>query len=151
MTDIENFAGTERELSRPWLKTHRMVGLGFSVIFCAVGLIFLLIPGTVLGIFNDFSIAIGLDPSPTAGVGFFLILAAAYMYVVALLAWFMYRKPDNDTAPLVLLNAKFASSVLSLVFFFGISSSFVYLANGIVDGLIGVLVLILYRKMRNSR
>jgi hypothetical protein len=71
------------------------------------------------------------------------------MYAVALIAWFMSRQPENHFFPLLLLNAKFASSILSFVFFFSVIHSLIYLTNGIVDGLIGCGVLLMFRKLKS--
>ena len=66
------------------------------------------------------------------------------MYLVTLLAWLMFRNPHNALLPLLLAQGKFASSILSLVFFFGRAPYLVCLANAVTDGLIGALVMWLY-------
>jgi hypothetical protein len=101
-----------------------------------------------LHFFNDFSASFGLRSSPIEGINFYLILAIGYMYLVAMLAWFMSRQPENRLLPVLLLNAKLASSILSLVFFFAVNHALIYLANGVIDGLIGAGVLFMYRKQR---
>jgi hypothetical protein len=70
------------------------------------------------------------------------------MYLVTLLASLMYLHPDNPAYPLLLFNGKTASSALSILFFVLDKPLLVYLTNGIVDGLIGVLVIAMYRSIR---
>jgi hypothetical protein len=69
---------------------------------------------------------------------------------VALLAWLMFRHPENSTYPGLLVNAKLATSFLSLGFFVFHQPFLIYLANFVVDGLIGVGVWILRRWQRRS-
>lgn len=127
---------------------YQTISICLAVVFAVVGLIFLLMPAGTLRFFNDLSAPLGLQPSPVEGISFYLILAVGYMYLVALLAWFMARHPENRFFPLLLVNAKLASSVLSLVFFLGFHRSLIYLTNGVVDGLIGLGVWFLCRTRR---
>lgn len=126
------------------LRFYRFLSLAMAAIFAAVGLLFLFRPEGVLNFFNRFSSQLSLAPTPVHSGSFFPILAIAYMYLVTLLAWLMYRKPGNPLLPLLLAQGKFASSILSLVFFFGGAAYLVCLANAITDGLIGALVMWLY-------
>lgn len=91
-----------------------------------------------------------MDPAPVIGINFYIALAVAYMYLVALLAFLMYRHPENRYFPLLLANGKFASSLLSL-FIFAVHQPFLILAvNCVVDGLIGVAALIFYFKIKKK-
>ncbi|MDD5190942.1 MAG: hypothetical protein PHE50_07870 [Dehalococcoidales bacterium] len=128
------------------MRTYRFFALVCMLIFAAVGLLFLLIPDQVLGLFNSLSAAFGLPESPATGWNFYLILAAGYMYMVTVLAFLMYRHPENKYFAQLLVHAKIASSLLSLAFFFLHAHYLIYLANGMIDGLIGVTALILSRK-----
>jgi hypothetical protein len=56
----------------------------------------------------------------------------------------MFKKPGNPLFPTLLAQAKLASSILSLVFFFGRAPYLICLANAVVDGGIGVLALWLF-------
>jgi len=67
--------------------------------------------------------------------------------LVTLLAVFMYREPANRYFPLLLMNAKVASSVLSFALLAFHQRYLIYLTNGIVDGLIALAVLIFYLKL----
>lgn len=126
------------------MRLYRFFSLALAVIFAAVGLFFLFRPEGVLDFFNRFSPQLGLAPAPVHSGSFFPILAVAYMYLVTLLAWLMYRKPGHPILPLLLAQGKFASSILSLVFFFGRAPYLVCLANAVADGFIGALVMWLY-------
>jgi hypothetical protein len=123
---------------------YRLASLVMAVIFAVVGLVFLVLPDQVLGFFNHLSPPLGLAAAPVQSGSFYPILAVAYMYMVTLLAWWMFRKPGNPLLPLLLAQAKFASAMLSLAFFFAGAPYLICLANAVVDGGIGALVLWLY-------
>jgi hypothetical protein len=129
------------------MNSYKIFSLALSIVFAVVGFIFLLIPDGVLVFFNTISSSIGFPTSPVAGVNFYLILALGYMYVVTLLAFFMYRHPENRALPLLLANAKIASSILSFCLAVFYVPYLIYIVNGIVDGLIGITVLAIYFQM----
>jgi len=128
----------------------KTLSLFLAVVFAAVGLIFLVMPGGVLRFFNTVSRPLGMAPAPEVGHQFYLILAVAYMYTVTLLAWLMFRQPQNKAYPLLLSHAKLASSLLSFSLFFIHRPYLIYLANGITDGAIGLAVLFIYLRMRQN-
>lgn len=128
------------------MKVYRLVSLTLAVLFAVTGLLFLSVPDRVLALFNTLSVSLGMPESPLTGFGFYLILAVGYMYMVTVLAFLMYRQPDNKYFPLLLTHAKIASSLLSLAFFVFHAHYLVYLANFIVDGAIAAVVLVLYIK-----
>lgn len=132
------------------LRLYKIFSLSSSIIFFIVGFIFLLIPNRVLVFFNTLSSYIGMVPSPVIGVNFYVVLAVAYMYLVALLAFLMYRHPENMYFPLLLANGKLASSLLSLYIFSVHYPSLIFVVNCFVDGLIGLVVLIFYRKIKKT-
>lgn len=131
------------------MKLYRLVGLTLAVVFAATGLVFLFIPEQVLVLFNNLSPGVGLPQSPLSGLSIYLILAAGYMYLVTLLALMMYMRPQSSHFAWLLVHAKMASSLLSLAFFVVHAHYLVYLANFIIDGIIGAGVLLLYvRRVR---
>ena len=73
------------------------------------------------------------------------------MYLVALLAWLMFRHPESPIYPLLLANGKIATSLISLGFFLVHAHLLIYLANFVVDGAIGAGVLIMRRKSGGGR
>lgn len=127
---------------------YKTTSLVMAVLFAAVGIIFLVLPAGVIGFFNRLSGPLGMKPAPLTGHQFFLILAVAYMYVVTGLAWSMFRHPGEKIYPLLLVQAKAASSLLSFLFFILHRPFLIYLVNGIVDGAIAVLVLVLFSRVR---
>jgi hypothetical protein len=131
-------------------RLYRFASLAMAVAFAAVGLVFLFLPARVLALFNRFSAPLGLPAAPLQAGSFYPLLGVAYMYLVTLLAGLMFEKPGNRLLPLLLAQAKLASAVLSLVFFFGHSPYLVCLANAIVDGCLGALVLRLYFLQKKS-
>lgn len=133
------------------MKLYRIVSLFLSLTFIVVGAIFLLFPGGVLSLFNSFSRGLGMEEAPASGFHFYLVLTGGYMYLVALLAWLMFRYPGNNDFPFLLANGKIATSLLSLGFFLLHRPFLIYLANFIVDGLIGALVLGLYHTRKERR
>ena len=131
----------------PWARLYRIASLLMAISFAVVGLIFLFTPDGVVSFFNALSLRGGLPPAAPAA-GFYLVLAVAYMYVVTLLAGWMYLRPKNDTLPVLLINAKAASALMSFGLFATREPAMIYLANGIVDGLIALGVLVLYLKRK---
>ncbi len=125
------------------MKMYRAISLLFAGIFAVTGILFLLVPGSVLSLFNTLSSWWGMAQTPTAGFTFYLILAVGYMYLVTLLAYLMFRHPGNPTFSFLLANAKLASSLLSLALFLFQDHYLIYLANFVVDGLIGITVLVI--------
>lgn len=121
----------------------KLTGLSLAGTFAVVGLIFLVIPGPVLGAFNWLSRGLGLPEAPTHGYAFYLALAVAFMYVVTVLAWMMSRRPAERVYPWLLVHAKAASSLLSLLLFAVDDRYLIYLANFAVDGAIAIIVAIL--------
>ena len=126
------------------LLPYRILSLAMAVSFGAVGLAFFILPDRILEFFNRLSPPLGLSPAPVQSGSFFPILALGYMYLVTLLAGLMFKKPGNPLFPMLLAQAKFASSILSLVFFFGRAPYLICLANAVIDGGIGALVLGLF-------
>jgi len=136
----------QSDIRRP---LYKGTSLSLAVVFGIVGMVFLLIPGDVLSFFNRISPGLGFTESPVQGTGFYLVLAVGYMYLVTLLACLMARHPDNPIFPILLINAKSASSVLSFALFLLHGPFLIYLANGLIDGSIALCVFILFRKIRN--
>ena len=116
-----------------------------AAVFAAVGGVFLAAPGSVISFFNSLSGPLGMRPAPASGPSLFSALAAAYMYLVTILAWNMARRPEEDIFPRLLVHAKLASAIVSLGLFFASTPYLVFLANGLVDGLIGGGVQFLFR------
>jgi hypothetical protein len=129
------------------MKNYRNFSLLLTALFAATGLLFLFAPDRALTFFNGLSPSLGMPESPLTGFNFYLILAAGYMYLATLLAYFMSRHPANRYFPQLLANAKIASSLLSLTLFLLQAHYLIYLANFVVDGGIGATVLVLSVKM----
>lgn len=116
--------------------------------FALVGALFLLAPGAVLALFDRWSAALGLATFGAAADPLFPALAVAYMTVVTALAWSMARHPRDDASPRLLVLAKSASSLVSFGLFLLRQPHLVLLLNGLVDGGIALLVLLLRRALR---
>lgn len=82
---------------------------------------------------------------------FFGVLAAAYMYVVTVLAWLMYRFPREKAYPMLLANAKFASATLSFLLFAVHAPWLIYLVNGILDAGLGFVALLMAARAKAGR
>ncbi|HPI74437.1 MAG TPA: hypothetical protein PLZ01_13570 [bacterium] len=133
-------------------RTYRSISLAMAVVFVVVGLFFLFYAGQVLHLFNTLALQLGLPQSSEEATGFYLILAVAYMYVVTLLAFLMYRHPENSLPPFLLINAKAASAMLSALFFIFHQRYLIYIVNAVVDGSITLAVARLREERRiNSR
>lgn len=131
------------------MRLYRAAAALLAASFVAVGLVFLIFPGGVLTFFNRLSTAVGFREAPLAGFQFYLVLASGYMYLVALLAGLMFRHPENGTYPRLLVHGKLATALLSLGFFALHAPFLIYLANFLVDGLIGLGVWGLRRRQRS--
>jgi hypothetical protein len=118
------------------VKIYRTAALVLAAGFLIVGLLFLVIPEGVVSFFNRLSGPLGMPEAPPVGRPFFLVLASGYMYLVSLLAWLMFKHPENKTFPMLLFQGKLATSLLSLGFFLAHRPFLIYLANFCVDGLI---------------
>jgi hypothetical protein len=143
-------AGSRTSATIGWRAIYRTASMCMAVVFAIVGLLFLTSGSGVLRFFNGLSAGIGLEQSPVDATGFFLILAVGYMYIVTLLAWLMAHYPENRFFPMLLVNAKFASALLSIAFIFLHHQYLIYITNGVVDGCIGAFVLILNRKVERE-
>jgi len=132
------------------MKLYRTAALAMTAGFVVVGALFLAIPDGVLSFFNHLSGALGLPEAPPVGRPFFLILASGYMYMVSLLAWLMFRHPENRTFPLLLAQGKLVTSLLSLGFFLAHRPYLIYLANFCIDGLIAASVWWISRLRRDG-
>ena len=126
------------------MKYYRKISAALAILFAITCLIFLFIPNEVLSFFNALSGSAGMKETPLNGLGFYLILAVGYMYLVTLISLLMYKYPKNRFFPLLLANGKLASSLLSLYMFISHQPYLIYLVNFLVDGAIGSGVLILY-------
>jgi len=131
-----------------WVGVYRTVSFSLAIIFGLVGLLFLFVPERVLLFFNNLSPLTGFQKSPVHSSSLFVILAAGYMYLVTILAYGMYKNPEQRVYPLLLIHGKTASSLLSLFFFVFFMPSLIFLANGLIDGLIALSVFLLSHKIR---
>jgi hypothetical protein len=129
---------------------HRAIGLALAIVFAAVGLAFLVAPDGVLGWFDALSRPLGMRAAPQEGAAFFRILAVGYMYLVTVLAFLMYRRPESRFVVRLLIQAKAASAVLSIGFFVFGAPYLIYLANGVCDGAIAIGLLVLSGSMRRG-
>jgi hypothetical protein len=130
------------------MKLYRTISLCLCVIFIIVGLIFLFLPEEVLILFNFLSRLFGMTQSPIIAGNFYLILAVAYMYLVAVLAYLMFRQPENQFFPMLLAHGKWASALLSLYLFLSYSPYLIYLTNFFIDGFLGAVALFFYFKVK---
>jgi hypothetical protein len=133
-----------------WRAIYQISSRAMAIVFAIVGLLFLTSGSGVLRFFNSLSVGLNLEQAPVEASDLFLVLAVGYMYLVTLLAWLMARYPEIRFFPMLLVHAKLASAVLSIAFFLLHHQFLISITNGIVDGCIGVFVLILNRKLVRS-
>jgi len=132
------------------MNTYRLISLFFMAAFIGVGLFFLFFPVRLVIFFNGLSGYLGLPLATVQGAGLYSVLAVGYMYLVGMLAFFMFRYPENRYFPLLLANGKFASCFLSLAFAVALKPYLIFLVNAVVDGLIGMIALLLYRRLKRK-
>ena len=129
---------------------YRVMSLVLMLLFAMTGVLFLAFPDAAIAFFNTLSPSFDMPQSPSSGWDFYLILAVGYMYLVTILAFLMFRHPENRHFPLLLVHAKLASSALSLALFLLQAHYLIYLANFAIDGVIGIVVVTMYLKMRRA-
>ena len=129
---------------------YRSVSLLLSLSFAIVGLMFLILPAVVVEFFDGLSPALAMAGSPPGGGEFFRILAVGYMYLVAALAFLMYRHPSNRFFPLLLISGKTTTAVVSLCLFLAGGHYLIYIVNAVVDGAIALLIVPFYVHLRSS-
>lgn len=122
---------------------YRLVSAGLGVAFAVVGAVFLLAPDAVLALFDGWSRALGLATFGGPADPFFVALAVAYMYLVTVLAWSMFRHPRDRAPAGLLIQAKLASAIVSFGLCLLRQPHLLLLANGVVDGAIAGAVLLL--------
>jgi hypothetical protein len=125
----------------------RLLGYGMAAVFAVVGGLFLILPRGVVSFFNSLSAILDMAPSPAGGLSFFSAMASAYMTVVTILAWNLGRRPWDRASSRLLVQAKSASSLVSLILFLFREPWLILLVNGIVDALIGALVFFAFRNV----
>jgi hypothetical protein len=62
----------------------------------------------------------------------------------------MYRHPLNRFFPLLLINGKLFTALLSVCLFVAHGQHLIYIANAVVDGLIVVVLILMYLKLRKA-
>ena len=150
--DSFTFTTNEQEIIKTGeklLRLYKYISLTLFFIFLLVGSLFLLLPVRVLDFFNTLSRYVGMSPSPAGSIHFYLVLAVAFMYLVAVLAFLMFRHPENSYFPLLLANGKVASSLLSLYLFLSQQPYLIFLVNCVADGIIGITAFMFYRTIKH--
>jgi hypothetical protein len=132
------------------LQVYKFISLSLTVIFGLVGLAFLFISESIVKLFNTTSYFLGMQQGAVVGTNLYVVLAVAYMYLVALLAYLMYRNPEHREYPLLLMNGKLMSGVISFGLFLAVQPLLIYLANGVIDGSIGLLAMMMYRRTKKG-
>jgi hypothetical protein len=127
--------------------TYRAIALALAATFAVVGLVFFFTPGSVAALFGLLSRWVAMPAGEVEG-NLFRVLAAAYMYLVAWLAWMMFKRPDEAVWPGILARAKLASATFSVVLVLLLGPSLLLAANAIVDGSLGALALWLRQHVR---
>ncbi|NPV69858.1 MAG: hypothetical protein HPY55_04300 [Firmicutes bacterium] len=142
------------------MRYYRPISLTGALAFVAVGALFLIRPDQAIAFFNRQAGHVGMPGLPLAdlrltelplsGLNFYVVLAVAYMYLVALLALAMFLHPGQRLYPLLLAHGKLASAALSFYVFFSQLRALIFLVNGVVDGLIGLVALYFYFGLRSE-
>jgi hypothetical protein len=147
ITETVSEVGEEKSI----YKLYKFFSLLLSLVFAVVGLTFLFMADGVLIFFNAISEYLGMPTSSSQGTTFYFILAVGYMYLVTLLAYLMYRHPENKYFLWLLIHAKTASSILSILLFLLHQQYLIYITNALVDGSIAGVLVLFYLKLRKVR
>ena len=127
-------------VSKGWRRTYRTSGIVLGLIFGAVGLLFLLRPTWAVLFFNGYAQRWGMVESPPPEASLYLALAVAYMSLVTIFALGMYFRPEQRIYAQLLIQAKSASAVLSLLLCIVSGPQLILMSNGAVDGVIALAV-----------
>jgi hypothetical protein len=133
------------------MKAVKLLSLLMALIFAVVGLMFIIFPEVVIHFFNQLSGSLGLAQHPESDSVFYPVLAAAYMYLVTVLAFLIYRNPRELLYPFLIAHGKLFSSIMSLSLFIIDEQYLIYLINSIVDGMIGFAAFVYYRKLKREK
>ena len=141
-------------------KLMKFVGLIYALLFIGTALVFISLPGMLLGTMNAISKALfpSLPLASDSGT-FWLSMTVAMMATITALSLLIYldvKKNYRMAVPLV--TAKFTSSLLGIGFFLagcmGTNTGWNTLANLIIfltDSPMGLLMLILYRLVKQEQ
>lgn len=127
------------------MKIYKSISFVMTIIFAIVGLVFLFFPDWILMLSNNVSDYFNLPGYPLQGSTFYLTLASAYMYLITIFAYSMYRYPNQDIYPFLLTQGKFVSAIVSLYLFIFFRHYLIYLGAFVIDALIGFGVIYLKR------
>jgi hypothetical protein len=141
-------------------KFMKYAGLLYAVMFIGAVLVFICLPGQMLGMMNNASAALfpSLPPASDSGK-FWLSMAVSMMATITALSLFIYKDVKlNYRMAIPLVTAKFTSSLFGIGFFI---AGFIWtdtgwntLANAIIlltDFPLGLLMLVLYRLVRSEQ
>jgi len=140
----------EEEKQDPLLKQERWAQWFFRIsalVYFVVGMMFILIPDTILAWSNGLSsfLHTGLPPIPTGGEHFWTALAFSMMMTISgICIAAQYNIRQNRNLVVLLLIAKAASSVSGFALFAPQHPYFAYLAIGLVDGSLFLASLVFY-------
>ena len=112
-----------------------------AVVFAVCGIFFLIFPNSAYQFFNSVSISLGMQSAPEAEIGFFYIYFIGYFYLTAVLAFLMYRNPENRHFPVLLAHCSYAVSVLSITLFLIRKPYLIYIVSLVANVIIGTLAL----------
>jgi len=74
------------------------------LLFTVTGLIFLFFTWKIFVYFYTISRFLGMSRTPVNGIMFYCIYTVEYLYTAAIIAFFMYRYPENRHFPLLLIG-----------------------------------------------
>lgn len=141
-------------------KVMKYTGLVYALVFIAAALVFIFLPGPMLAVINAVSVSLFPSLPPAADSGkFWVSLAVSMMATIIVLSLLIYTDvKDNYRMAVPLAAAKFTSSLFGTGFFIAgllwTETGWSTLANLIIpctDFPLGVLILVLYRRVRDER
>ncbi len=138
----------------------KYTGLAYALVFITAVLVFIIVPGPMLAAMNAVSASLFPSLPPAADSGkFWVSLAVSMMVTIIVLSLLIYSDVrTNYRMAVPLAAAKFTSSLFGAGFFI---AGFLWPENGwntlanllipFSDFPLGVLILVLYRKVRDER
>ena len=130
------------------MKLYKPLSFIGMLLFAVTGLIFLFFPWKIFVFFNTISRFLGMSRSPVKGIMFYCIYTVGYLYTAAIIAFFMYRNPENRHFPLLLTGGQLVVAAVSLAMFLAHKPYLIYAVSFILNGIIGAIAFVSYIKIR---
>ena len=133
----------------PAQRRFRMLMQVYVGLFALVGVVFLLLPGTVFAVANALSggLGLGLPAVPPSSERFWLVLSFSLLVTLATLSDLVQRDPvRNRLLVIPILVSKLSSALVYLAVFAAMERHFLHLSGLAADLSLFFVTLVMYRQ-----